>query len=166
MKQGKLTLFISIFIVVFSFSSSSIWADEKGAIELTMTVFEEVEVINKQGETVSKLIDPESIVPGDKVVYTTEYHNKGEKKADQVAITNPVPKNLIYIDGSAEHSGAPVVFSFDDGKHFDLANKLMIKNDDGTHRVATSKDYTHIRWIIESMAPQDKGIVQFSAKLK
>ncbi len=166
MKQGKLLPFIATFIVIFTFSSSTVLAGEKGVIELTMTVFEEVEITSENNEKVIKLIDPKSIVPGDKVVYTTQYYNKGDQAADQVAITNPIPKNLIYIDGSAEQSGAPVIFSFDRGKSFDVAEKLMIKNSDGTHRAATNKDYTHVRWIIESVGSRDKGAVQFSAKLE
>ncbi len=164
MRQEKLTLFIAI--ASFALFSSNILASEKGTIELMMAVFEEIETTNEAGEKVIKLIEPESIVPGDKVVYTTAYHNKGDQKADQVAITNTVPENLVYIDGSAEQSNVPVTFSFDGGKNFDAAEKLIIKNSDGTDRAATSKDYTHIRWIIESVASQNKGVVQFSAKLE
>ncbi|VAW89871.1 hypothetical protein MNBD_GAMMA18-776 [hydrothermal vent metagenome] len=164
MKQKKLIL--SLLLAALSFAFSCAQANEKGVIELKMIVAEEIEILDERGKKIVRLVKPVNVVPGDKVVYTTEYYNKGERKADKVVITNPIPKDLIYLEGSAEQNGALVTFSINDSKSFSTADKLMIEDKDGKSRSAIAKDYTHIRWTIDSIAAGGKGTVRFSARLK
>jgi uncharacterized repeat protein (TIGR01451 family) len=136
-------------------------------VELTTKAEREVEVIEK-GVKVKKTGPPEKVVPGDEVLYTVAYTNKTGKPAEKFAITNPVPKNTRYKDGSAAGEGADITFSVDDGKTFATPDKLTvtIKDKSGKDivRPATAADYTHIRWLLkQNVAPGQSGAVRFRA---
>lgn len=137
-----------------------------GAIELNMVAQEEITTLNAKGEKVVILVEPSAVVPGDMIVYTTHYHNKGKALAESVAITNPIPKETVYIDGSAMVENASVSYSVDGGKIFDAPGKLTITEGNGKTRPATANDYNHIRWTLKSVGPDGRGSVSFHAKVR
>ncbi len=163
--MGKVKLFFALFMTSHLFVSSA-QANELKAIQLTMTASEEVEVINPQGKIVFQLIEPSSVVPGDTVVYITKYHNQNSQPATNVVITNPIPKHLVYVQDSAKKNGMTVCYSSNQGNHFALQQELIINNKDGSTRLATAADYTHIRWTIRSVATDGQGTVSFKARVK
>lgn len=137
------------------------------SVELVTQVERVVEVIEK-GAKVKKTGPPVKIVPGDEVVYTVTYANKTGKPADQVVVTNPVPKHTRYKDGTAAGAGTDISFSVDGGKTFATPDKLTVTTTDkggkAVVRPATAQDYTHIRWVIrQSVAPGRSGSVTFHA---
>lgn len=162
MKRIFTTTIAALFYLAINHSQAS--AGE--AMELQMFVEEEIEIADEKGNRETKLIAAESIVPGDVVVYTTRYLNKGGEQADDVVITNPIPAEVSYIDGSAEREGSVTTFSTDGGKHYDSPRKLIFTDAYGNYRKAIGKDYTHIRWSINSIDPNGKGYVSYKAKLK
>lgn len=135
------------------------------AVELNMAVQREMEVTDNKGNKTLKLVEPKIVVPGDTVVYTTSYFNNAKTLADNVLITNPIPKDTTYVDGSATGVNSAITYSVDGGKNFDLPEKLSVTATNGKHRPATAKDYTHIRWIIKSLSPQARGQVSFQTKI-
>lgn len=163
MKQVK--LFFVLFTTYHLFFSS-VQANESKTIQLTMSAFEEVEVINQQGKTVLQLIEPSNMVPGDTVVYLTKYHNTTNQIINNVVITNPIPKHLVYTSHTAKQNQTVVTYSIDSGETFKTTDKLIIQTTNNEQRPASPKDYTHVRWTIDSVAIHGKGSVRFSAKLK
>ncbi len=69
-----------------------------GKVSLRMEAMEEVEVINQDGEKEIQYIAPESVVPGDVVLYTIHYSNQSEKPAESVVITNPIPEHMQFVE--------------------------------------------------------------------
>ena len=138
----------------------------EGTIELTAVAEVEVEVLREDGETDLERVKAATVVPGDEVIYTIYYTNVGDKSADRVVVTNPLPEEMLYVDGSAAGEGAAVTFSVDGGKTYAAAVKLTVLDADGNERSATAEDYTHIRWKLENpVASGEGGHVDFRARL-
>jgi uncharacterized repeat protein (TIGR01451 family) len=136
-------------------------------VELVTKAEREVDVVEK-GITIKRLAPPQKMVPGDEVVYTVTYTNKTAKPADDITITNPVPKHTRYRDGSAAGNNAEITFSVDGGKTFTTPEKLTVvaKDKSGKEgvRPAAGVDYTHVRWVIkQSVPPGQSGTVRFRA---
>lgn len=149
-------------ILIFNLKTAT--ADS--GIELNLVAKEEVVTLNAKGEKVVSLIEPTSVIPGDTIVYATHYHNNGKESAEDVVITTPIPKDTVYVDGSAVTDKAAVSYSIDHGKKFDTPENLTITESDGKKRPATVDDYTHIRWRLRRVAPAEDGSVEFHAKVR
>ena len=138
-----------------------------GNLEL-MTVVEKVrEIAGPDGATRTELEPVETAVPGDEVVYTVTFTNIGEETAENVRITNPIPPQMRYVDGTAFGPGTDVLYSTDGGASYGVSGELMVRSDDGSERPAGAADYTHIRWVLN--APLDagaKGFARFRAVLQ
>ena len=136
-----------------------------GGVQLVNTVQKEVEV-QEAGKRVRKLVEPGKVVPGDEVVYTISYVNKGPRAADGVVVTNPVPQHTRFRAGSAEGANTEIVYSVDGGKTFAAPDRLTVSARDakGTPiaRPAVAADFTHIRWTLKDpLAPGGGGYVRF-----
>lgn len=127
----------------------------------------ELVVVNEQGEPETQLVSLATVVPGDEVIYTISFINNGNAPAKAVMITDPVPEQMRYIDGSAFSAGSEVQFSVDGGENWDLAERLSVTGDDGSVRPARAGDYTHIRWTLRNpIAPGKRGYARFKAALR
>ena len=144
--------------------TSSVFADEAG-IEIKMVAEQEIETTTDDGKKIIKRIEPKLVIPGNDITYVTTYHNKGKDTAQEVAITNPVPEHMTYLDGTAEGTNTAITYSVDGGKQYATAEKLSVTSEDGKSRPATAKDYTHIRWLLDTLPPGANGKVSFKAKL-
>ena len=142
-------------------------ASSSGTVELTITGQMEQEYRNEKGEKATRLVPVNKIVPGDAVFYTITYENKGKQPADRVMVTDPIPAEVSYVDGSAFGPGTEIDFSADGGKTWGAPATLKFKGADGKDRAATASDYTHIRWkLAASVGVGQKGFVRFRAVLK
>ena len=138
-----------------------------GKISLVIESHEEVEVTNQAGEKQTQYIETASVIPGDVVLYTIHYHNEGDKPAEAVVITNPIPEHMLYLNEVTPFSDTVTTFSIDGGKTFNTPDNLFVTMEDGTKRPATASDYTHIQWQFKSPLPPDsKGAVGYRARLK
>ena len=139
----------------------------KEPISLVITGQMEQVYKNDKGEMVKRLVPITKIVPGDEVVYTITYTNKGSQPADKVVISDPIPKEVAYRDGSAFGSGSEIEFSADEGKTWGKPEALKVTGADGKPRAATGSDYTHIRWtLLNKVAPGSSGFVRFRAVIR
>ena len=157
------------YALIASFSSlfaANALVAQAQTVELVTKAEREVEVVEK-GVKSKKLAPPQKMVPGDEVLYTVTYTNKTAKLAENVTVTNPVPKNTRYRDGSAAGENAEITFSVDGGKTFATPDKLTVAaKDKGATgvRPAGGADYTHIRWVVkQNVAPGQSGSVRFRA---
>ena len=93
------------------------------------------------------------------------FSNIGDEPVENVVITNPLPEQLTYINGSAFGPGADIVFSADGGKTFGKPGELTVSKE-GEQRVAGASDFTHIRWVMAGdIAAGSQGISRFRARL-
>lgn len=148
---------------------AAVRAQQQGSIELKSTAQAEVVETNKKGEKHVKRVDAAKakVVPGDIVVFTTNYKNVGKQPAEKVEITNPVPEHMLYVDQSAEGKGMKIEFSVDKGKSYGSPDTLIVTDAQGKQRKAETIDYTNIRWTVaKPLGPGGKGTVSFKAKLK
>lgn len=136
----------------------------EGKLALVSRSEKEVVVV-KDGKKNVTLVPAEKVVPGDVVLFTNRYKNEGKDAAQDVVISNPVPKHMTYLDGSAFGEGAQITFSFDNGKSFDTPGKL-VKTEKGKKRTVRADEYTHIRWSFKNPIPPAKeGELGFRARL-
>jgi uncharacterized repeat protein (TIGR01451 family) len=144
-------------------------AQQKGSIELKSVSEVEVTTTNAKGEKEVKRVEAAAakVIPGDVVIFTTQYANIDRKPAENVVITNPVSEHVVYVENSAEGQGMKIEFSADQGKRYAAPDKLTKTDAKGVSKRATARDYTHIRWTLgKPLAPDGKGSVTFRAMVK
>lgn len=135
-------------------------------VEITTETYKVIEVPKENGESKIEWIKPNSITPGDRVGYRLTVVNTGDKPAANIVLNNPVPENTLYVDGSARGANSLIVFSVDQGKTFAQSEKLFIQKD-GKKLPATAKDYSNIRWILNSeLKAGEKDSVQYVVQVK
>jgi uncharacterized repeat protein (TIGR01451 family) len=144
-------------------------AQQQGSIELKSKAETEVTTTNEKGEKRVKLVEVSKakVTPGDIVVFTTNYKNISKQAADQVVISNPVPKHMEYVDRSAEGKGATIEYSVDNGKSYGALDTLFILDSQGKKQKASAPDCTDIRWTLNKpLLPNSAGFVSFKARVK
>lgn len=142
-------------------------AAQQEIIRFESTAEVELAKVTPQGEKVLERRPATLVVPGTVVIYTNRYTNQGSEAAEGLVITNPLPENMAYLDGSAFDEGTVVVFSVDGGQSFDRPEDLTVTDTDGSRRPAQAEDYTHIRWkVLAPLSPGATGEVEYRAKLK
>jgi len=152
---------LALSLLAASFTAA--FADD-GKLKLVSRSEKEVVEV-KDGKKNVTLAPAEKVVPGDVVVFTNHYKNAGSAPAEDVVISNPVPKHMTYLDGSAFGEAATITFSFDKGKTFNTPGKL-VKIEKGKKRTARAQEYTHIRWSFKNPIPAGtEGEIGFKARL-
>ena len=124
--------------------------------------------VDETGAVQTRLVDADKVIPGDELRYTIVFVNDGSETVDanSIVITNPVPDNTVYIDGTAFGSGTDVTFSIDDGAAFDTAPNLAVVEGDA-EVPASASDYTTIRWAFAPvLQPGAKSHVSFNVRLQ
>lgn len=149
--------------LILGLSSSVVFAD----IELKTVSELEITEVNTQGVKTVKRVPAKTVVPGSIVIYTITAKNTGTQPADSVVVTNPIPKQMQYIDGSAEGAGTDITFSVDGGKKYARPDKLNVRDAAGKPRPAISADYTHVRWTFNSsLQAGQESPVSYRAQVK
>lgn len=145
--------------------AGSVLAQEPGRLNVQTQVHKEEVVVDDNGERRTQLVPASEVVPGDEVIYTITYTNISDETAENVVVTNPIPPDLTYVDGSAFGPGSRIEFSVDGGSTYMTAEQLTV-TEDGVTRAALPADYTHIRWsMANDLAAGAQGIARFRARL-
>ncbi len=138
-----------------------------GGLQVETVVEKEEVVIGDNGEQTTRLVPVARIVPGEEVVYTITFTNNSTEAAENVAITNPIPNHMLYVDDSAFGPGTEVGYSVDGGNSYASADELEIVDADGSVRRARADDYTHIRWVMRNdLQSGARGFARFRAVLQ
>lgn len=146
--------------------SLQVAAQEQGSLNVTTTVQKEEVVVNEDGESTTRLVPANTVVPGEIVIYTITFQNIDDEPASNVVITNPIAETLTYVDGSAFGPGMLLQFSVDAGQNFAAADTLTVV-EDGSSRPAGPDDFTHIRWVMQNeLAVGAMATARFTAVLK
>jgi hypothetical protein len=136
---------IACIFAVALLSQANVRAEE--AIQVTTRVQKQVIVEKDDGTKETRLVAADSVVPGERVVYT-------------------ISRTLTYVAGSAAGKNLEVEFSVDGGANFAPATELKVA-DNGVERPATTPDYTHVRWVMRSeLAAGGQGQATFAAVLE
>lgn len=132
-----------------------------GPVQLTSNVMvEKVAMVDGRQQTVLKT--PDSVVPGDRLLFQTNYRNSGAKAADHFVVTNPVPSNVAY----AGESTAGAEMSVDGGKHYGQLSALRVTTADGQSRPARPEDVTNLRWTLATIAPGTSGTLKYRGMVR
>lgn len=145
------------------------WAQQETNVVITSTAEVEIAQKNAEGKMEKKRVEAAKakVAPGDVVIFTARYENKGRQPATGVVITNPVPEHMTYVDLSAEGKGTKIEFSIDNGKTYGTPQDLKVTDKDGKTRQALPGEYTHIRWAVAApVAPGASGSATFRAQIK
>lgn len=110
----------------------------------------------------AKLVAPDSVVPGDTLVFVTSYRNEGPAPVSNFVIVNPVPSDLVLSDEAA----AALDVSVDGGMAWGRLSELSVSDAGNQQRPATSGDITHLRWVFAEIPPAGTGQVQFNARVR
>ena len=126
------------------------------SVSLDSTVLAEKTVI-VAGRPQTTLAKPGTIVPGDRLIFQTSYHNSGSVAATKVVLNNPVPKSIAF----SGDSSAGAEFSVDGGRTFGPLVALKVAGPTNQFRAAQPGDVTTIRWTIAVIAPGKSGLVKY-----
>jgi uncharacterized repeat protein (TIGR01451 family) len=110
------------------------------------------------------------VYPGDVLRYTVSGQNVGDTPAKNLAVTQPIPKKMIYVLGSAtNNANAKTVYSIDNGKNFVEAPTIQVKLANGQieTRPAPAEAYTHVRWnFTSSLNPKAEVNAAYQVKVR
>ena len=162
--------FVVLVVLAFTASAALAQVGQKPELVLSLSAQKEVTVKGEDGKPKTEWQEVQSTAPGDVLMYTIRYENKGKSEARDAKIVDPVPQNTSYISESAEGEGAEITFSLD-GKTFGPPPMLTyrVKQADGTEveHVATPDMYTHIQWKLNKPVPAGgTGSVRFKVKVQ
>ncbi|AUX69728.1 hypothetical protein CHX26_09645 [Porphyrobacter sp. HT-58-2] len=114
------------------------------------------------GERQVEWVEPELVVPGDRLIFGTRFANRGEVPIERFVVSNPVPASVSV---TAELDPA-VLVSVDGGANWGKLAELEIGAPDGTRRAATPGDVTNVRWILPAIAPGESGTLEFPVTVR
>ena len=136
-------------------------------VELTAEALTEIKTTNEAGEEVTELVAADKVVPGDEVIYTIHFVNKGTEPADDVVITNPIPQHMVFTSVGQSPGGAEVEMSANGGSEYGQPGQITVADAGGGVRPANATDFTHVRWTFQnSLEPGAEGSVSFRAQLQ
>jgi uncharacterized repeat protein (TIGR01451 family) len=136
------------------------------AIKVTQVAEVEKTVVAADGSKQTKLVPAALVPPGGEIVYTVKFENAGDKPANDVVVTNPVPEHMRYVANSAGGPGTEVTYSVDGGKSYAAPERLNVRGPEG-ERAATADDYTHLRFrLTNPLPPGQVAYARFRATVK
>lgn len=147
-----------IAIVAALFISPAVALANPSQIDLVGEVKLE-KTISEDGKTRVELLEPKVVVPGDRLLFTTRYNNRGTQAASNFVVTNPLPAAVVLSHDAAEG----YVVSVDGGKTWGPLAAAKLPDGKGGLRPATASDVTHLRWTVASIAPGASGMVRYHA---
>jgi uncharacterized repeat protein (TIGR01451 family) len=154
-------------IALFVLAPGAVIAAPQVSID-TVAEKEIIETVN--GKQVKKRVAAKSADPGENLIFTLNYTNKGNEKAVNVKIDNPIPKETTYVVGSGIGKNSKMLFSIDGGKTYNAPSllKYTVTLNDGKKikKQASPDQYTNVRWVINEIPPGQSGKVGFQVKVK
>ncbi|MCA0977839.1 hypothetical protein LCM19_05640 [Qipengyuania flava] len=167
MEFGKMKKFASTFAIALimagtlGVAAAPAQAQQKD-IDLKGDVKLEKVVTGENGEDTVELVTPDTVVPGDKLIFGTDYSNKGTQAVANFVVTNPVPKAVRLAPDASDE----LIVSVDGGESWGRLSALTVTGEDGAQRAAAPEDVTHIRWTLASVAPGASGRLEYPAIIR
>jgi uncharacterized repeat protein (TIGR01451 family) len=111
-------------------------------VALSSEVLIERKVVKPDGKIAVMLEAPNTVVPGDELIFVVNYQNVGGSTARDIVVTNPMPKAVRF--GGTTDGNEWV--SIDGGRNWGRLAQLTVREADGSVRAARPADVTHIQW--------------------
>ncbi|MCL9999069.1 MAG: hypothetical protein NBV68_06780 [Erythrobacter sp.] len=131
--------------------------DTPPAVSVNGDIKAEKAVTGADGKPAVQLVDPESFLPGDRLVFGQNFANTSAEIVTNFTITNPLPEAVRL----APDADPGLEVSVDRGKSWGRLSALSVTAADGTSRPALHADVTHVRWVLATIAPGASGRVAF-----
>lgn len=116
------------------------------------------QIVTENGKQVLKTVNRAK--SGDVIQYQAIYRNNIQKPMTDLALTLPVPANMVYVGSS---SPAPTQASLD-GKKFE--NLPILRNVNGKMVEVPASQYRALRWIVKTLPAQQSTTVSLNAKVQ
>ena len=137
-------------------------AQEASPVSLSGDVKAVETSVDADGNETVKLVEPSTIVPGDRLVFGTDYANSGDEPVKNFVVTNPLPAPVRL----ASDADADLVVSVDGGENWGTLASLSVTLEDGSSRSAQHGDVTHVRWTLAEIAPGESGRLEYPAIIR
>ena len=158
-----MSIFSKLFAPVLVLATAAMpLAAQESAINLKGDVMLEQSTVDETGEKTVSLVEPNTIVPGDRLVFGTEYTNTSTRAVENFVVTNPLPAAVRL----AEDAPADLVVSVDGGSSWGLLTQLSVIVGDGASRPASHEDVTHVRWTLARVAAGESGRLEYPAIIR
>ena len=156
MKTGRIFGFL---VALSALISTPAMARDVQAVSLSGDVMVVKTVTGQNDEPQVELVKPDLVVPGDRLIFRTNYKNISGELVENFVVTNPLPSAVALASDTAGDQKASV----DGGKTFGALSSLLVTEEDGTSRPANAADVTHLRWILAKLEAGEAGQITFYA---
>ena len=148
--------------IALVFAASGVAATAQDALKLEGAAYLMTHEVDDQGNSTIKLVAPDIVVPGDRILFATTYENVSTSAVTNFVVTNPVPPSVqLAADADPE-----LIVSVDGGATWGVLRDLTVPAGAGSTRPATAADVTHLRWVIAEIAPNGTGKVEYIATVR
>lgn len=145
----------------------------KRQVQLNLTAAKKVvqQANGKQQVNWQPLQGRVSVKPGDVIRYTVTGQNNGDRAVKNLVITQPIPKQTVYILNSINtvNNTATVTYSIDNGKTFVARPTVKVKLTDGkvVNQPAPATAYTHVRWQFgQAISPKTAAAAAYQVRVR
>ncbi len=135
---------------------------QDNAIELSGDVMAVKSSTDAAGNETTELVEPTVIVPGDRLIFGTDYTNSSDETVTNFVVTNPLPSAVAL----AVDADPALIVSVDGGQNWGVLSALTVSSEDGASRSAQHADVTHVRWTLASVAPGESGRLEYPAIIR
>ena len=133
-------------------------ANGANAAEALSVNLQAKQIVTENGKQVLKTVNRAN--SGDVIQYQAIYRNNIQKPMTDLALTLPVPANMVYVSSS---SPAPTQASLD-GKKFE--NLPIMRKVNGKMVEVPVSQYRALRWIVKTLPAQQSTTVSLNAKVQ
>lgn len=158
---NKIALAVSAMAIVLP-ATALVAQNAASPVALKGDVLAEKIITAPDGSETREMVAPTTIVPGDRLIFGTDYANSGSDAVANFIVTNPLPAAVRL----APDADPALDVSVDGGKTWGALAALGIANPDGTTRPAIHADVTHVRWVLASIAPGSTGRLTYPAIIR
>lgn len=153
---------IAVALLAFSSVALPTTAFAQSPVSLSGDVKAVETSVDDAGNETTQLVEPTVIVPGDRLIFGTDYANDGAEAVENFVVTNPLPSAVRL----APDADAELTVSVDGGETWGVLSALTFTAEDGTSRSAVHADVTHVRWTLASIAPGESGRLEYPAIIR
>lgn len=133
-------------------------ANGANAAEALSVNLQAKQIVTENGKQVLKAVSRAK--SGDVIQYQAIYRNNIQKPMTDLALTLPVPANMVYVSSS---SPAPTQASLD-GKKFE--NLPILRKVNGKMVEVPASQYRALRWIVKTLPAQQSTTVSLNARVQ
>jgi len=144
----------------------SLIAMAEANVSISASSYQEKTKLSEDGQEVRAWVKADKVVPGTVIRYVNALENSGNKLATKLVVDNPIPENMVYVGNSATcESACSLFYSVDGGNNYKKPEELFVGSGEERH-LAQASEYTHIRWVVDSLGASSQSMVEFKAQLK